>query len=68
MGQHQVRRLPVIDSEGQLKGILSINDVTQCLDRKGMDLPAKKIVDAYKSIGTHRLLPETNDQAVSATV
>ena len=68
MGQHQVRRLPVIDSEGQLKGMLSMNDVTECLGRKGMDLPVKKIVEAFKSIGAHRQLPETNEQALSATV
>lgn len=68
MGQHQVHRLPVVDSQGQLIGILSMNNVTQCFDRKGMDLTPKKIVEAFKSIGTQRQLPEKNEQAISATV
>ena len=68
MGQHQVHRLPVVDSQGQLIGILSMNNVIQCFDRKGMDLTPKKIVEAFKSIGTQRQLPEKNEQAISATV
>jgi CBS-domain-containing membrane protein len=68
MGQHQVHRLPVVDSQGQLIGILSMNNVTQCFDRKGLDLTPKKIVEAFKAIGTRRQLPEKNEQAISATV
>jgi CBS domain-containing protein len=35
MRQSQVRRLPVIDDDGRLKGVVSLNDVVRAVGRKG---------------------------------
>jgi CBS domain-containing protein len=53
MKSAKVRRLPVIDRDGHLKGILSLNDVVLNTKRKGSP-SAEKLVDALKAICEHR--------------
>ena len=49
----KVRRLPVIDRDGHLKGSLSLNDVVLHTKRKGSP-SADSVVNALKSICEHR--------------
>lgn len=49
----KVRRLPVIDRDGHLKGILSLNDVVLHTKRRGSP-SADYVLDALKSICEHR--------------
>jgi CBS domain-containing protein len=53
MAERQVRRLPVVDAEGALKGILSINDAVQHLGSDG-DLSYEDAGRTLKSIGEPR--------------
>ena len=32
MGEHHIRRLPIVDGEGQLVGIITVDDLTRSLD------------------------------------
>jgi CBS domain-containing protein len=61
MEQHKVRRLPVINTEGQLQGILSLNDI---VTRKGAASPAQ-VVEVLAAIGEHRsiVVPEGATQS-----
>lgn len=62
MAKHQVRRLPVVDANQSLQGILSMNDIIQEMHEQGAapDGPAiEEVVGALKSIGKHRTLPAT---------
>ena len=72
MQAHRVRRLPVVDPEGQLKGMLSINDVTlhaeEQTGRQATGLSFSDVVKAYKSICAHPIPAEGSDQSQSATV
>ena len=57
MQQHQVRRLPVVDSEGKLIGMLSLNDVTlaaeQMANQRAPDLSVAEVMKTYKAICAH---------------
>lgn len=59
MQQHRVRRLPVVDSEGELKGMLSMNDIVLKAERKGdgktPEIRYADVVDTYKAICAHQL-------------
>lgn len=35
MKEHQVRRVPVVDSYGRLQGVLSMNDIARAVGKKG---------------------------------
>jgi CBS domain-containing protein len=57
MQQHQIRRLPVINAEGELEGILSLNDVVlnaQPADGKAADsIDYGDVVKTYQAICQH---------------
>ena len=55
MAKHRVRRLPVLDKDGHLNGVISIDDVVRASDREGAPT-AIQIVDALKTICMPRLL------------
>ena len=58
MQQYQVRRLPVINPEGELEGMLSMNDIVLNAQRKANDQAPEiryaDVVDTYKAICSHR--------------
>jgi CBS domain-containing protein len=54
MREQRVRRLPVLDRQDRLVGILSLNDlVTRAENRKGADVPSEVLLETLKSICTH---------------
>ena len=53
MKQYKVRRLPVIDVNGLLKGIISINDIVLAVER-GVGPDPKEIVSTLAAICVHR--------------
>lgn len=52
METHRVRRLPVTGPSGELRGMVSMNDIVLCADRH--EIPAETIVEALQGISTHR--------------
>ena len=62
MRREQVRRLPVVNSDGVLQGILSINDVV-LRSKKGKSkddshIPHKDVMRTIKALSQHHHLPE----------
>lgn len=59
MQEHKIRRLPVVDSEGELKGILSMNDIVlKAKEPGGKKVPQlayADVVNTYKAICAHPL-------------
>jgi CBS domain-containing protein len=53
MKQFRIRRLPVLDAEGHLQGVISMNDIVLVSERKGQPA-AKDIVSTLAAICTHR--------------
>lgn len=51
MAHHKVRRLPVVDRQGRLVGVLSLNDLAL---HSGRGLPASAVLDTLRSICSHR--------------
>ena len=66
MQEHQVHRLPVISPEGELAGILSMNDIVLNAQRKAngktSEIKYADVVDTYKAICSHRT-PEQQQAA-----
>lgn len=60
MGRGRVRRLPVVDEDGLLQGMLSMNDLVLAAgERKGRrspELSAEDVLNTLKAICAHRAL------------
>ena len=54
MQQHQIRRLPVINPEGELAGILSMNDIV--LHAKAPDNAAEDAIDYSDVVKTYQAI------------
>jgi CBS domain-containing protein len=58
MQSDQLRRLPVVDSEGKLAGILSLNDVIlnskKGKSKKGAHVSHGEVMDTLKALSQHR--------------
>ena len=54
MREHKVRRLPVVNAEGELEGMLSMNDIVlraeEAPDREAADITYADVVDTFKAI------------------
>ena len=58
MQEHKVRRLPVLNAEGELKGILSMNDIVLKAQETNVKKPLltfHDVVKTYKAICEHPL-------------
>lgn len=65
MQEHKIRRLPVISSEGELEGILSMNDVVlNANNAAGDSIKYKDVVKTYRAICQHPI-PEAASSAAS---
>jgi CBS domain-containing protein len=54
MKERRIRRLPVLDSDGRLSGMLSINDLVMRTDtRAGAAVPGELFLDTLKAISAH---------------
>ncbi|MBI2187740.1 MAG: CBS domain-containing protein [Acidobacteria bacterium] len=54
MKERRVRRLPVLDREQQLAGIISMNDLVMRAEcRAGADVPGETFLDTLKAICAH---------------
>lgn len=55
MKNHQVRRLPVINNDSKLTGIVAVNDLAlACKKDSGADINATELVDMLAGICAHR--------------
>jgi CBS-domain-containing membrane protein len=58
MKEQRIRRLPVVDRQQRLLGIVSLNDlVARAECRKGAEVPCEEFIDTMKSICTHPAAP-----------
>ena len=58
MAEHKIRRLPVLNAQGELKGILSMNDLVlkaEEVNGKKPKLTFNEVVKTYKAICEHPL-------------
>lgn len=53
MQEHKIRRLPVVNAEGELEGILSMNDVVLNARAKGNSIAYGDVVRTYQAIFQH---------------
>lgn len=53
MQEHKIRRLPVVNAEGELVGILSLNDVVLSAKGKGDSIAYRDVVKTYQAICQH---------------
>jgi CBS domain-containing protein len=58
MREQRVRRLPVLDDQDRLVGIISLNDLVARADcRKGADVPGEEFLETMKAICAHSAAP-----------
>ncbi len=54
MRQHHIRRLPVVDGEGRLTGIISLGDILACAEiNTGAELPMADTVPMLRAVSGH---------------
>ena len=53
MQEHRIRRLPVINPDGELEGMLSMNDVVLNARGKGDSIAYRDVVKTYQAICQH---------------
>lgn len=53
MQEYKIRRLPVVNAEGELEGILSMNDVVLNAKGKGDGISYGDVVKTYQAICRH---------------
>ena len=53
MQEHKIRRLPVINAEGELEGILSMNDIVLNATETGDSIAYDDVVKTYQAICQH---------------
>lgn len=65
MNEHKIRRLPVVNAEGELEGILSLNDVVlhATTSEDGADVGFDEVVKTHQSICQHPLPVEVSAAA-----
>lgn len=61
MAENQIRRLPVVDGEQKLQGVISLNDFILCVDKVRSvtqdDLSYLEVMGALKAVSRHRVPP-----------
>jgi len=55
MKQQRIRRLPVVDVQGKLAGILSLNDIVLAIGADNKSIKPGAVIEAFKSICSHDL-------------
>lgn len=53
MRKHRVRRVPVVDHEQRLAGILSINDLAINASRQSDGVPVQELLETFQAICSH---------------
>jgi CBS domain-containing protein len=60
MAQHQIRRLPVMDGEGSLVGMLSLNDLAEAsADPEASGVTEHDVADILRAVSTPRTVKES---------
>jgi predicted transcriptional regulator len=68
MQQHQIRRLPVINPEGGLEGMLSMNDIVlKAKEKQNAKIGFADVVKTYQAICAHRPPEPEPAQAAAAS-
>ncbi|HYJ45739.1 MAG TPA: CBS domain-containing protein [Pyrinomonadaceae bacterium] len=66
MQEERVHRLAVVDGDGTLRGLLSLNDIVleakQAKGRKTTAVTYTDVVDTFKAICAHRSLPQVQSE------
>ena len=54
MRRAKVRRLPVVDDQGHLRGLIGLNDIILAADRKGGPVDYEEVMNTVKAVSEHR--------------